>query len=92
MEQTVTAVLAELDAFGIKIKEECQEVFRLGNPPRELMARLKARREQLVAAAWGRAGRTRAAAAWGRLRADRQAWIGDNKRLGKYRGHEQPNT
>ena len=88
MDPTVTALLAELDALGIKIKEECQEVFLLGSPPPELLARLKAYREELAEAVWIRTGRARAAAASERLRADRQAWIDENKRLGKYRGPE----
>lgn len=88
MDQTVTALLAELDALGIEIKEECQEVFLLGDPPPGLVALLKAHRQQLADAVWARTARARAAAASERLRADRQAWIEENKRIGKYRGQE----
>ena len=86
MDEAVRTLLAELDALGIEIKEDCQEVFFCGSPPPDLVARLQAKREQLAEAVWALKGRRRAAAADERLRADRKEWIEENKRLGKYLG------
>jgi len=86
VDEAVTAMLAELAALGIKMKEDRSEVYFSPAPPPELLARLKPHKEQVANAIWGREGRIRQAAALERLAADRLSWIEENKRLGKYRG------
>jgi hypothetical protein len=86
MDESTIGLLAELNGRGILIKEECMQLFVKGSLPPDLMARLEANHDDLAEAVWRLKGRKRAAAAWERLRADRQAWIEENKRLGKYRG------
>ena len=86
MDETVTGLLADLDALGINVKEERGEVSVRPKPPPDLLGRLKRHKDALAQAVWGRDGRARQAKAIERLAADRRAWVEENKRLGRYRG------
>lgn len=88
MDETVTRLLADLDALGIAIKEERGEVSVRPTPPPELLDRLKRHKHALAQAVWGRDARARQARAIQQLAADRRNWIEQNKRLGHYRGPE----
>ncbi|MGB8854353.1 MAG: hypothetical protein WCC69_12395 [Pirellulales bacterium] len=86
MDETVTGLLADLDALGIAIKEERGEVSIRPKPPPDLLDRLKRHKDALAQAVWARDAGARQAKAIERLAADRRAWVEENKRLGRYRG------
>jgi len=86
MDETVTRLLADLDALGISVKEERGDVLIRPRPPPELLDRLKRHKDQLAEAVWARDGRARQARAIERLAEDRRTWIAECKRLGRYRG------
>jgi hypothetical protein len=86
MDETLSRLLAELDASGIEAREERGEVYLRPSPPKELLLQLAEHRSALADALWARAGRARQEAAIVRLAADRLAWINESKRLGLYRG------
>ena len=88
MDEGVADLLAELDALGIKAKQERGEVYVQQEPPRLLLTRLRQNKAAVADALWAKAGRERQRAAIERLAADRRAWIEENKRLGVYRGPE----
>ena len=88
MDEGVAALLAELDALGIKAKEDRGEVYVQPSPPPHLLARLRETKEAVARTLWAKAGWKRQRAAIERLAADRRAWIEENKRLGVYRGPE----
>ena len=88
MDEGAASLLAELDALGIKAKEDRGEVYVQPAPPPHLLTRLRETKAAVAHALWAKAGRERQAAAIERLAADRRAWIDENKRLGVYRGPE----
>jgi hypothetical protein len=88
VDEGVASLLAELDALGIKAKEERGEVYVQPEPPLHLLTRLRQNKAAVADALWAKAGRERQRAAIQRLAADRREWIEENKRLGVYRGPE----
>ncbi len=86
MDETVGALLAKLNALGIEAKEERGEVYLRPAPPPELAERLRRHKEEVANAIWAQSGRARQQAALVRLKADREKWIEESKRLGLYRG------
>lgn len=85
MDETVTQLLAEIDAAGIVVKEERGEVLVRPKPASDLLDRLRQHKNALAHAVWARDARARQTKALERLAADRRAWVEDNKRLGRYR-------
>ena len=88
MDEGVADLLAQLDALGIKAKEERGEVYVQPEPPPHLLTRLRQNKAAVADALWAKAGRERQRAAIERLAVDRRAWIEENKWLGVYRGPE----
>jgi len=86
MDHCPAALIARTRGLGIEIVEEAWRVKLSQEAPPDLMRVIEQHHDAIREELWRQQSKSRQAITLPRLKADRDQWIEESKRLGKYRG------
>jgi hypothetical protein len=86
MEHDPAKLIADLKCLGIRLRECGNQIQMDWAPPPEFLPHIRRHYDEIAYQLWKEQGAVRQANALARLKADRDGWIEESKRLGKYIG------
>jgi hypothetical protein len=83
-------LIADLRGLGIGLRESGNQIQADRDLPPEFLPLLRRHYQEIAHELWKEQGAARQAIALARLKADKDGWIEESKRLGKYIGPQPP--